>query len=366
MSLTRLVILFADPERQPEVLETEGGEVARYDVLREGEAAGWAEGRTILVVPGAEAAARWLDLPAASDAQARSAAGFMLEETLAAASEAQHIAVGEREPAGRLTVVVDAGRLRGWLDRAAFLGVRPDLVSPDHLILPPPEDDSLVGVRFGPLLAVRGQGYALSGEADLLEAVLGERLPRATGPLDSAALLARGALAPPVNLLQGAFAPGAARQADGGWRRALVLAGLVLVSPLVLLLADAARQQGRAWSLEDQAAARAVAMAPAARGEADPAAFVLRQIDTRRSADSFLTTAAALFRTLETAGGIRLDTLVHGRDGALRATIAYANYSDMEVLKAAAAEAGLALTEDSTVTDNGAITSDLIIRSAAR
>ncbi|MDB5471676.1 MAG: ral secretion pathway protein [Caulobacter sp.] len=361
--MNRLVLLFADPERPPEVLEASGGEVLRHEAMRPGEAADWTPARTILVVPGAEVAARWLDLPAASDAQARSAAGFMLEAALAAAPERQHIAVGPRGEGPRLTAVVDAPRLQGWLDRAAALGVEADVVTPDHLILPP-ADEGLVGVRFGPLLAVRGPDLALSGEPELLAAVLGDRTPAAANPLDAAALLARGAEAPVLNLLQGAFAPGGERSETGGWKRAAVLAALVLISPLLIAGAQIARNSGAAFSLEGRADRRAVAMAPSLRGTSDPAGQALARLEARRAADRFLDLSAATFQVVQASGPVRMETLVYGEDAALRISVAYANYSDLDTLKAVAAQAGLDMVEDSTVTEGGRISTDLIVRSA--
>ncbi len=362
--MNRLIILFADPERPPEVLEAQDGEVLRYDVLRDHEADSWSPMRTLLVVPGADVTARWLDLPAASDAQARSAAGFMLEESLAGAPERHHIAVGPRTDGPRLTAVVDALRLQGWLDRAAVLGIAPDIVTPDHLILPVPEDDRLIGVRFGPQLSVRGYGLALSGEPDLLAVVLGERTPTPANPLDSAALLARGADAPAINLLQGAFAPGGERSEAGSWKRAAALAALLLVSPLLIAGAHIARNTGAALGLEDRADRRAIAMAPSLRGQKDPAGQALGLLESRRAADRFLALSAATFQVVQASGPVRMETLVYGEDSALRVSVAYANYSDLDTLKAAAAQAGLDLTEDSTVTEGGRISTDLIVRSA--
>jgi general secretion pathway protein L len=48
----------------------------------------------------------------------------------------------------------------------------------------------------------------------------------------------------------------------------------------------------------------------------------------------------------------------------LRISVAYVNYSDLDTLKAAAAQAGLDMIEDSTVTEGGRISTDLIVRSA--
>ncbi|MBX3479203.1 MAG: type II secretion system protein GspL [Caulobacter sp.] len=364
MTLNRLVIFFADPERPPEVLETVDGEILRYDVMDDHEAATWAPARTLLIVPGADVAARWLDLPAASDAQARSAAGFMLEDALAGPASEHHIAVGPPGDGRRLVVVVDHARLRSWMDRAAALGVSPDIVTPDHLSLPESLDGQPLGVRFGGLLAVRGHELALSGEPELLGAVLGDRSPAAANPLEAAALLARGALTPAVNLLQGDFARGGGRTPGGAWKRAAILASLLIVSPLVIGLAQLARNTASAAALERQADKRAVAMAPAARNQKAPARFVLGQIEQRRAANRFLDTASAFFQVVQASGAVRMDTLVYGADGALRTTVSYLNYSDLDGLKTAAREAGLDLTDDATVTEGGKISSDLIIRKA--
>jgi general secretion pathway protein L len=364
MTLTRLVILFVDPERTPEMLETSGGEVLRYDVMSPGEADGWSPARTVLVVPGADVSARWLDLPAASDAQARSAAGFMLEDALSGPAESHHLSIGPQTDGRRLVTVVDATILEGWLERARSLGLSPDIVCPDHLSLPESLDGQPVGVRFGGLLAVRGHELAMSGEPDLLMAVLGERAPPPANPLDSATLLARGALSPAINLLQGRFAPGGVKAEARGWRRAVVLGLVLLISPLVIDLALVARNLAAAGSLNAEADKRAVAMAPSARTQPSPALYVMNRLKARQSANRFLETSAAFFQVIQASGAVRMETLVYSQDGALRTTIAYVNYSDLDGLKAAAQAAGLDLTEDATVTEGGKITSDLIVRSA--
>ena len=65
---------------------------------------------------------------------------------------------------------------------------------------------------------------------------------------------------------------------------------------------------------------------------------------------------------IQSAPGVTLDTLVYGEEGAIRSAISYANYSDMDQLRTAAKRLGLELTEQSTVSEGGRISSDLIVR----
>lgn len=314
------------------------------------------ETRDILVVPGAEAAARWLDLEGRTQAQARAFAAFQLADELAGGTEGLHIAVGPPDAAGRLTVVVEEARLRGWLAEAAALGIKPAAVVPDHLMLRP-EEGVVVAARFGPLMAARGERLALSAEPELVETVLEGRAWRLVEGAELEAMLALQAASPPVDLLQGAFArrDPALRRAD--LIRAAVLAAVLVASPLALLLAGIARDELAARAMLDQARAAA-----AHAGAADLAALDAR-LSRLRAADGFPALAAGFFAAVEKVPAVRLETLVYSADGAIRSTLAYGAYSDMDRLREAAAGAGLVIEEDSTLTEGAQITSDVVVRS---
>lgn len=310
----------------------------------------------ILVVPGSEAAAHWLDLPSGGDKQARAAAAFMLADELAGGDP--HIALGRTETDGqRLVVTVDKARLQGWLDAAAGFGVTPAAALPDYLLLP--EGDEVLTTAFGPLRAVRGERLAFSAEPDLADTILDGRPSRALSDAELETAMAERGPALPVDLLQGEFAHREASIPHRRWRRAVVLAALVVLSPLILTLAAAARDEMVARELTAKAQAAAAQMAPDA---ADPLAAVEARMNAHRAADAFPLLAADFYKAVEAVPGMRMDMLVYSDDEALRTSVAYGAYSDMDGLRKAAAGSGIELEETSTLTEPDHITSEIIVR----
>lgn len=358
MTQIRLLILPDQPDRPLTLLEADGLGSSRREVAADERL----DGPFVLVAPGEAVVCRWMELPVGSPAQARSAAAFRLEDEVALGVEELHIAVGERDAAGRTLVAWTAREiLRAWLDRALAHGVAPQAVTPDYLLLPADETGQVVIAPFGERLAFRGPGLAFTGEPDLGARIAGEQEHRYI-PADALdPWLAAGARAPAVNLLQGQFAVGQ-ETAGPGLKRLVWLAAAVILSPLVLLGARMAHDGLLARSLERQAATLAVSRFPQAARYEDAAAYALSRLNQRRA--SFGQLAAGYLTVVRGQSGVTLDTLVYGRDGALRSTVAYANYSDMDQLRAAARKAGLELVEQSTVTEGARITSDLVVRSA--
>ncbi|MCR5881091.1 type II secretion system protein GspL [Phenylobacterium sp. J367] len=270
MRRTRLVFAPADPQAAPAYLLLD----AFGDVVGRGEqpvTAGAPDTATaiVLVVPGVDAVARWLQLPTRSDAQARAAAALMLADETAFADEPLHVAVGPLEDDGhRLVVAMAESRLRAWLDLARIHGLPVERVVPEYMLLPELEDGTPVAVRIGDLVAVRGRRLALACEPDLLATLL--QPPPAVAEGEAAErLLAEGATRPGIDLRQGPFAP-----ADGqrpGRRdivRAAALAGVLLLSPILLNAAEAVRLNLAADRLER--APRRVSPRSSRRGRRSP------------------------------------------------------------------------------------------------
>lgn len=326
------------------VVDDDGRIVAR-DLRREGDAAATASNvRTVLVVPGTAAPAMWLPLPARNPVQALAAARALAGDRLASGHRDVHIALGPPGDgeAERLVVAVDPDAMRDWLAHAARLGVKPDAVLPDHLALPVPEDG---GVRIfvdGDDWIVRGPRHAFRAEADLAARIV-DGLPQHRSPLreEAEALMARGALQPAIDLLQGAFARrDAPAQGLRAWRRAAVLAAALLLSPLLLWTADAVRHVLAARALEARAAAKIDAALPA-RDRSQPALEAMRaQVAQLRARDAFTGSASALFAAMAQVGGIQLEALSYGPDGVLRGTLVHADAGAAERVRERIAATG--------------------------
>ena len=342
----------------------EDGRTAERGILTPGLPAPHAEFPAVVVVPGEDAVSRWLALPAGRDVQAAAAAGFLLGDQLAGQRERLHIAVGAPEADGeRLAVVVDQARMQAWTDLIAEVAVSPLAVIPDYLLVPETEGAGALAVRLADdAYAVRGRRLALTCDSALLQAVAGPDPQRIDDPAEVERLLALGAAQPLLDLRQGAFAPVSARSTQRvNWLA--VLAILAALSVPAVPAVDAFRHH---WAAERaEAQAEALAGPPAAGAPGGDAVARLRlRLDRRQATERFPAAIATIFARAQAIEGMELQELLYGDDGALRINIAHANYSDVELLRAGLAPAGLAVEESSTMPEGGRIVSDIVVRPA--
>lgn len=215
--------------------------------------------------------------------QWRRALPFALEDRLASSVEELHFAIAERAEGERIAVaVVAATTLRGWLERLARDGIRPDAIYAETQALPC--TDGVACVLIDGDRALWRSGATQAGACDLAalpdwlallsagEAVapsLDIRDFRDAPPLSIPAAQyharQRDALAffaaqlqaePSVNVLQGEFAP-AHRQAPAQklWRNAAWLAAAALLLLFVYYGADCWRLSRQSAQLADAARA---------------------------------------------------------------------------------------------------------------
>lgn len=319
--------------------------------------------RTVAVCPGTDVSVRWLDLPPAGGAQLRAAAAWRLRDELAAAPDRVATVVGPPAGAGqpRLVAVVGLAPLQAWSDYLETLGVRADVIIPDMLTLAEPDDaDVASAVSFGETTALRGRGFAVTIQPDLVDLVADGR--RVVAIEDRAVVeraLARAALSPAINLLD----TGARGRAAGrtGWRRAAGLAAAVAVSPLLLTAAAAARDDMAARRLEAETVRAIAAVAPDLAREPDPVAALRRRAAAAPPPGGVTAAAAALFAAIEGVEGVELDALAAGPEGGMKATLSHPAYSDIQEIGRRMAGAGLVVTEDATLDDGGRVVSDISI-----
>jgi general secretion pathway protein L len=321
--------------------------------------------RTVAVAPGADVTLRWLDLPAGGPAQQRAAALWMLKDSLAAPADRLAVALGAVPVTGRprLVALVGLSLLQAWTDYLDALGVRADAIVPDALTVPEPdEDDRLNAVAFGPSMALRGRDFAASVQPDLVELIAGARRVEPIG--DSAAVeraLIDAALSPPVNLLSSQDrSRGTGRR---GWALASALAGLLVVSPLILIAAAAARDEADARSAASEARAEIVRVAPDLAARPDPVEALRQRVRAAPPPGGVIGATAALFAAVEGVEGAELDLLIVDPADGMKASVTHANYQDMQVIARAMRANGLEVTETGTLDDRGRIVSDITIGS---
>lgn len=328
----------------------------------------------LLVAPGCDVSARWIQIEARSEAQARAAALFALEDQLGGPKEGLHLALGPAIEGGHRLVLITAQQLiAAWLGGARQRGFEARGLVPDYLLLPEPETDSALGLKFGALLAVRARKLAFSAEPPLARQVLGVRPLRVVeDPAQAQTLLARIALAPlEIDLLQAQFARKAQREnpnAIGPSRMAIIgmIAALALIAPLPDVAAGI-RYHVAAQAANQRAAALAKQIAPGAPSSLDPVSLVRARLQTGAAPKvaGFAAISANLFAALEQASNVQLDSLAYAPDGDLRATLNYGAFGDIEQLRAALAATGLVLEEGAATNRNERFSVDVRIRSAS-
>ncbi|MEQ8036843.1 type II secretion system protein GspL [Xanthomonas sp. WHRI 6106] len=309
--------------------------------------------QTVLVVPGAAVHLRWMRVPGRSIAQSVAAARLQLAEHLAVDGQALHVVIADQADSDgeRLVAAVDAGIMRHWLERAAALGIVPDCVVPDCLLLPEAalgQPPTLVG--WDGRWLMRGRRLACSLEPSLA-AVLLAALPQAPqapqeDPQHAIAHFARHAASVPINLRQQGFAVPTPQRARGSRRMLAWLTGLLLVSPVLLMLAQNLRYEIGAQRLQRAVAQLHGVTAESGRRGASTAARGADQ------PDAFAAQLAALFAAVDAVPGTALDALVYQDGRPLRVTVLHSDAVQLEHITAQLSRAGWQLRPGTSQTQD--------------
>lgn len=321
--------------------------------------------RTVVAVPAEQVHLAWLALPSRTAVQARAAARALLANQLAVAPDTLHVAVSDTiDPAGmRLVAAVEPAVMADWLQRARALGLAPATLVPDCLLLPSPtgDEDTVQVAVIDDRWLCRGPELAFTADPALASLMLGDRPRNMLFGADADALLARGAATPPLNLLQDVFSDEPARPSS--LRRLQWLVAAVVLMPLLLPVASAARHAWAANVLRETATTEAVA----ALGDVgdDPLAAADARLASLRDAHGLPRTLAALAAALRSRPGTHLEFVRYRPDGELVASIVHGGSADLAALDLALRESGLALAivEEGTAPD-GRQRSDLRIEAA--
>lgn len=355
-------VLFLPPDEQGDALLLEPGHDGRVlsrSLLAPGMAVPAASmpGRTVAVVPGGPVRIDHLHLPAHSDVQAVAAARALVAERLARPAEL-HVAVDRQGGSPCCVAAVEAAVMREWLVRVEAFGLRADAMVPEQLLVPEPAEPGVVHVvAAADRWIVRGDGLAFSAPGELARRVLGQRQPiHLEGGLER---LAAAALQPPLDLLQGAFAPHPAAT-HRSWRRVAWLAAALAVSPLLLTAGQAMRLELAARSLDARTATLLSAALPGARDAATPTE-ALRAL---RAPRRFAAATGSLFAAVSARPGTHLVELEYVAGDSLRAVLFHRDAADVEALRAALAVDGWGLVEGGSSDVGGGLHTGLFVEAS--
>ncbi len=355
-----------------------------------------APARVSLLLPGDQVFAMRAPLPARTDAQARAAAPYAIEDFLATPLDRVHVALGARKADGtRLIVAIAADLLAGWRAALQAVNLAPDLIMPDYLALPARDGEMHLAV-LGQRLACRlpdGAGFAV--DIDLVPMLLPDltadqalrrvvhagalatevvaALPADTALIDAGADGRAGLLAAAghkpldgVNLLQGRFSAGPGWRAMARpWRLTAALAAACVVAMLALTLAQGWRDHSAAANRVAAAEALFRQQFPEVRTLVNPRAQLqarLRRLGGGGEAD-FIALAALLTTALAEVEQVSLDGLRFDQErGGLSASLRYQAFSDVELVRAALLRQGGVMEEGGARQSGGEIIGEIMVR----
>jgi len=354
--------------------------------------------RVDLILPGVEILCRRVELPARTEAQARAALAFLLEDDLADPPEAMHFALGRTGDDDRRSVCALAkDRYRDRLSVLAEAGLAPDRVAPDYLLLGAEADVAVILEDEGRMTVALGPDAGFAAETELGRLVLGEMLETAeiarlrlhaedTAGLEPPAgwgerpleifpvpgreatlrLMASRLDQAAIDLRQGDFARrrGLPAQSRKTLAAVAATAALLVAAGAAQLFIEATRY-GR---LADRAEARIEQVFRAALPETARIVNPAAQLATARArlsggaGDGFLALAETLAAGIAAVDGVRLASLRYADEGrGLRAELVYRNFDDLEAIKTAVAARGARLEETAARQENGQVVGSILL-----
>lgn len=348
------------------------GHDARYRWVRvdgdtvqsEGDGLPPPDDQPVVAVPPADAVTlHWATLPARSPAQAVAAARILVAEASAAPGGELHVAVGDEGDKERPIAVVGADAMRGWLATLAAVGVDPDAIVPEPLLLPRPAE-GYVRAELAGAGVVRGTTSGFADEARLTELVTGGAAPRTLAREEVDRALAAAVAAPALDLRQGPFAR--RRRAGLDWaliRRLAVLALLVFGVTLAINLVRIARYALAADGLERRAAELAATGLPHGETVTDADRQLAERLGAVRGPGlGFTGMAAAVFAAVQATPGTEVTALDFSPAGDLRLSVAAARESLPTDLKHAIERAGFTVTAGVFTAAGGRVTGEMTVK----
>jgi general secretion pathway protein L len=301
--------------------------------------------RVVLVVPGTEVSTHWLDLAGGlAPAQAAAAARLMLADASATPLADMHVAVGRAELGLTPAALVPAVRMESWLAATAAMGLDPDAIVPEPLLIVPPDTGFVMRDRGG-VADYRGQAAAFTLEPELAEAVTGASPVEPVNPARFAATLPAVLAAPPLDLRQGAFARRRQWKIDAGWKRRIAMfAALLVILTLAVQIVAILRYTFAANRLE----------AELARLETPGAARTVNP--------GFGPAATRLFAAVQATPNLELTRIEYRPDGSLTASVSMDNAATFAAFRTRVEASGLAVEGGAPQSAGGRPSADFTVR----
>lgn len=263
----------------------------------------------------------------------------------------RHVAVAE---AGDHYVVTDQAMMEDWLAELSARNLGAVALIPAPCLLAAPES-GFVRAEFPHEIVLRSRDTALDEDGTISALVVGDASVTTLGRDELERAIAEAVEYPPLNLLQGPFAPRADwGAAPGYWRRMAVLAGIVFALTLAIPLAQWVRLSMATAALDRQSAA----IAAKTLGEATPSDDAVDRMQEKLVAQrgggaGFLATQAAVSAAVEATPNVELSSLSFDPDGTLHALVRATGVAEVDAMHRAVEKRGFEVTEGAPSTTQG-------------
>lgn len=317
--------------------------------------------RLIAVIPGQQVATKLHTLGQLSDKQKRQAAGFSIEDELAATLDDSHIAL---DASGIRLAVVANTVLENLLAVMNEHGLSPDIICADY--------DSFENADSftyeGRVIQRAGNGLGFAIETELASTILdaGQNIPPTVDAerfLQKIAAALQGGHAP-INLRQGHYTKRGAAGLGKYKRSALIAAGIMLAFVLSNVFQGYSIGQKTA-ALKTQMGQIYTEVFPGEDVPDNPALAVIRaQADAKASnKQEFVKLSALLASSIKKVEGVEVESMRYdAAKSQLSLSINYSSFDDVERLKRAIATIGGAFAESGTRQSGDGLSGDAVLR----
>jgi general secretion pathway protein L len=321
------------------------------------------------VAPGMDVTLHRVEMPARSGSKARAMLPFLLEDDMATGLADMHLALGPAGEGGRLVAVVSKARMEGWLAALNAHGLTPHRMAPDYLCIAPAEEAQALAIG-GHVIARLADGGGFAAEADMARLLLGEagHMVAPQPVAEAAALECFHARLPGagIDLLQGGYEPRHALDVDiRAFRRTAIIAGMAAASYMALMLSQGWWYGHQADILDGQTETVLRQVFPDIGRVVNAGAQMQARLNTLKGGSSgqFLQLSRMLAGGIDGVPNATIRNLRYddGRSE-LAAEMAYADFEDMDKVKAAIAAQGGRIEEGGSRNNGDGMIGDITMR----
>lgn len=345
-------VVFLGGDSLPWLELEDGGVIGRGEDFREA-------GVTVTAIaPASSVTFRAATFGGVSPAQALAAA--RLDASEVSLGSDRHVAVAE---AGDHYVMTDTATMQRWLSELAERGLAASAIIPAPDLLPVPQDGFLRAVLHDETI-LRSADTGLEDDGVVSALVVGDAEVRTLEPAELEQAIASAVQTPPLNMLQGDFAPRADWSApEGYWRRLAMYAVVAAAILLAIPIAQWTRLSVATSSTNEQSATISALVLGERSGSEDAIDRLQDKVaELRGGGAGFLPTLGALMTSMETMPNVELGQLSFDPDGTLHATVRASAQPEIDMLARGMESHAFTVSKGAPRTEQGRIEVDMQVR----